>query len=302
MLLYKYRSWPLEGENWTKQTLMDNKVYASAPESLNDPFDSKFEVFSSKFKKDINDVIYNMHVMSFILTFLSEKSTKLQKSEKDRLKKKLAKCKTSAEGFHFVKTYLSNNGYNSFELTTGKDIVGQLEKQVSNYGIYSLAERSDNILMWSHYGDQHKGLALGFEIDDSLFNISRTPFCRKVIYAEEFPKLSPDDVNMTTDFKFNGLQAEKELHFTDNELIAQKTLYTKANCWAYEDEWRIIYDSYGLKPFPGKLVKIVFGCRTSKETIRAVKSIIKNCISNKVLLFQLEMSPTAFTLSENILR
>ena len=119
-----------------------------------------------------------------------------------------------------------------------------------------------------------------------------------LIYTEEFPKLSPDDVNMTTDLKFKGLNAEKNIHFEDNELIAQKTLYTKAKCWTYENEWRIIYDSFGLKPFPGKLVRVVFGCRTSKETIREVKSILKEHVPNKVALLQLEMSPTAFILSE----
>ena len=298
MILYKYRSWPVEGKNWTRQTLIDNQIYASAPNDLNDPFDSKFEVFSSQFKQNINEVMYNMHVMSFFMTFLTESATRLPKSEKEKLKKKLSQCKTSAEGFHFVKSYLKEHGYSSFELTTGKEIVGQLESQVANYGIYSLAERSDNILMWSHYGDQHKGLALGFEIDDKLFDSSKTPYCGRVIYTEEFPKLSPDDVNMTTDLKFKGLNAEKNIHFADNELIAQKTLYTKAKCWTYEDEWRIIYDSFGLKPFPGKLVRVVFGCRTNKETIRDVKSILKEHVPNKVALIQLEMSPTAFILSE----
>lgn len=298
MILYKYRTWPLKGENWTKQILIDNQIYASAPNDLNDPFDSKFEVFSTKFKQNINEVMYNMHVISFFMTFLTESSTRLSKSEKEFLKKKLSQCKTSAEGFHFVKTYLKEHGLNAFELTTGKEVIEQLEKQVSNYGVYSLAERFDNILMWSHYGDQHKGLALGFEIDNALLDSSKTPYCGKVIYTEEFPQLSPDEVNMTTDLKFKGLKAEKDIHFADNELIAQKTLYTKANCWAYEDEWRIIYDSYGLKPFPGELVKVVFGCRTSKEIIREVKAVLKGNVHNKVALSQLEMSSSAFILSE----
>lgn len=301
MILYKYRSWPHEGDNWTRQTLIDNQIYASAPNDLNDPFDSKFEVFSSHFKQNINEVMYNMHVLSFIMTFLSESSTKLPKSEKGRVKKKLSQCKNLSEGFHFVKSYLKDHGFDSFDLTTGKEFVGQLEGQVANYGIYSLAERSDNILMWSHYGDQHKGLALGVEIDDKLFDSSKVPYCGKVIYTEDYPKLSPDDTEMTTSIKFNGLNAEKNIRFADNELIAQKTLYTKAKCWTYEDEWRIIYDSFGLKPFPGKLVKVVFGCRASKDTIREVKSILKKYVPNKVVLVQLEMSPTAFILSERMI-
>ncbi|NWM74602.1 DUF2971 domain-containing protein, partial [Escherichia coli] len=34
-------------------------------------------------------------------------------------------------------------------------------------GVFSLAERANCPLMWSHYGDQHRGLCLGYSVPEA---------------------------------------------------------------------------------------------------------------------------------------
>lgn len=42
-----------------------------------------------------------------------------------------------------------------------------------NYGILSLTRQPLNSLMWSHYGDEHQGVVLGFDTDIAGFSNQR---------------------------------------------------------------------------------------------------------------------------------
>jgi len=55
------------------------------------------------------------------------------------------------------------------------------------FGIFSLSKSKNNLLMWSHYADSHKGYCIGFD-HEMLLNISGS--LGSVIYSNLFPKLS----------------------------------------------------------------------------------------------------------------
>ena len=86
---------------------------------------------------------------------------------------------------------------------------------IRRVGVCCFSEVKDNILMWSHYANEHKGICIGFDTRKSLFR-----FAWQVKYQEEFPI-----VRRPTD---------------SDEILLDKTLLTKADCWSYEREWRII--------------------------------------------------------------
>lgn len=50
-----------------------------------------------------------------------------------------------------------------------------IEYQIKEQVIYSLSETRENILMWSHYANNHKGFCLGFESYINQFDTSSTP-------------------------------------------------------------------------------------------------------------------------------
>lgn len=87
-------------------------------------------------------------------------------------------------------------------------------------GVFCLAEAIDSVLMWSHYADDHKGIALRFNFPLSdkggLFPLF------SVRYQEERP---------TINAYFGG---------TDQSNDIMDALCTKAPAWSYEKEWRVL--------------------------------------------------------------
>lgn len=115
-----------------------------------------------------------------------------------------------------------------------------------------LTEVSKNILMWSHYGDQHRGMCLGVEIGVIVL---------KVKYTNDFP---------TIKFGEKYIQGVKELEL-------HNTLTTKDTDWSYEKERRMIFAETASSEikYPGRLKEIIFGLRTPSDDISLVKSILK---------------------------
>lgn len=93
----------------------------------------------------------------------------------------------------------------------------QFRKTVSqDNGIISFSKNWHQPLMWAHYADSHKGLALGFEVPDNLLF--------KINYVE------------------NRIKPEKDVDFSMSSMegLIQKLLRTKHKEWSYEDEYRLV--------------------------------------------------------------
>ena len=99
-----------------------------------------------------------------------------------------------------------------------------IEKDIKNFGVFSMSQINDNILMWSHYANQHKGFCIGFfrKTDNLLGDITKT---RPVVYDCDYPEADPLDENGNYDHS-----------------CSIKMLFTKAKNWEYEKEWRLFYD------------------------------------------------------------
>lgn len=85
-------------------------------------------------------------------------------------------------------------------------------------GISCFTPHPDKMLMWSHYGDQHRGVCVGFDTDSLIENIEINnegyPLCstfKKVEYTNERPKRDDED-----------------------------SVYKKSLEWQYEDEYRLV--------------------------------------------------------------
>jgi DUF2971 family protein len=77
-----------------------------------------------------------------------------------------------------------------------------------------------NILMWSHYGDRHKGICLGFDVPDELI--------KEVNYVE-----SLEVIGALTDF-------ETDERTNEGIRILDKLFSAKYARWCYEEEIRVI--------------------------------------------------------------
>lgn len=83
-------------------------------------------------------------------------------------------------------------------------------------GVISFSNNWSQPLMWAHYADSHRGLALGFDVPKRLLF--------EIEYAET--RIKPD-----TDVDHSESSMEGLIH---------KLLRTKHREWSYEDEYRLV--------------------------------------------------------------
>ncbi len=137
---------------------------------------------------------------------------------------------------------------------------------MDNFSVICLTEKFDDILMWSHYADSHRGFCMHFEMTQLRYT---------VIYQDDYPKID-----------FDADEAEQLLSF-------HRLLHTKAKNWEYEKEHRIInVKPAGVQPYPGRLANIFFGLRTSEADIESVKAILKDTVK----YYKCFISPEKFAL------
>ena len=116
-------------------------------------------------------------------------------------------------------------------------------------GIVSLAERADCPLMWSHYGDEHRGLCVGYSVPDDVVGDIR---------QVEYGGGRRVQVSLVAAMLDGDQAAQSELD--------DAVLLRKAESWQYEREWRLIGPS-GVQGSRLELEEVVFGMRC-KESVK----------------------------------
>lgn len=120
-------------------------------------------------------------------------------------------------------------------------------------GLLCFSEDWTDPVLWAHYGDKHRGICLGFDVEDG--------FARKVAYQKA--RLKDDDA----------------LKKSEAETL-DALLYTEYESWRYEQEWRILLSLADLTSEGGlhfrtfderlRLTEVVVGaeCSISFDEIR----------------------------------
>ena len=139
--------------------------------------------------------------------------------------------------------------YDDFPDLAIRHIFGQVSESL---GILCFTEAIDDPVLWSHYGDSHKGVALGFNFPDS-------EDVKPLHYSEDKPKISLWDIDTSI----------------GTALISSDVLFTKATSWEYEKESRKVLRLEDCQPKSGHyfyefpklyLKEVIVGdrCETSK--------------------------------------
>ena len=209
---YKYRNF----DKYTERMFVNYEFYFPKASEFNDPFDCNVPVsFSGGRREDYRKLLADILPIYFEQSGLSLNDEQIKASVEDHLDEQL-----------------SNLPEFSRQLREG------LAHEVrNNHGIFCVSERSDSILMFSHYADCHRGFCLEFR-NWGIFN-----FAYKVKYLENLP--TPNYFEHTRD----------EL----TELV----LLTKVKDWAHEKEWRILQRNITPKVHtfeePNFLTGVIFG-------------------------------------------
>ena len=255
-IIYKYRSWTNSNH---KKILTDCQLYLASPKDFNDPFDcrivSNFYLLDNEEKiRDFAEDISKKHEVAVI------KMGGDPQKEKNRMINDLM---TNLESFQ------SHSDKTTFEM------------QDDHFGVLSMSERFDSILMWSHYADLHKGFCVGFNEkrmrESNLFGKGGP-----INYAQMFPQIDPREQN----------SIEKSF----------KQTHTKAEDWAYEKEYRLTKLFFPIKPetsdrivsFPKEFIKeIILGLNMP---LIHRKEIIEIATHYKIKVYEMAQLPFQFKL------
>jgi hypothetical protein len=146
--------------------------------------------------------------------------------------------------------------------------------QFAEMGIFCLCEACDDLLMWCHYADSHRGLCVGFaRAEDNPLGDDASP----VRYQRDYPRLSIADF-------------DPKAHPDSIDHI----WLTKAASWSYEREWRLLrtHGNYAYSIF-SPISKIVFGARiTDADRLRVQRALAS--LSPCPEYFQARKSGTSF--------
>ncbi len=130
-----------------------------------------------------------------------------------------------------------------------------VQAKIDRLGILSLAATDNSLLLWSHYAAGHTGLCLKFRGDDGAPLFGRA---QAVEYSNTYPQVDPV--------------------LDSSDRLVDALLLTKAQEWAYEEEWRIIdhQTGSGLKTFPSDcLVGVILGAAMPDADRRYVIDLVE---------------------------
>jgi hypothetical protein len=214
-MLYKYQ----RINSFLFQLLIDNSLWFSKPCDFNDPFDVQFQLNLKSTKEQRDEAVK---------TLVNQmKSTNMYFNETlvyDTLSKRAEEID--------LDTIMNKNIYEEFQ----------------RFGISCFSDIQDNILLWSHYSDGHKGLCLEFDfsqdehIDGWLW---------KVHYSNDYPIIINND-------------------------DAIKGLITKSTHWEYEREYRVVKPLHGSSKFSKSSLKsIIFGARIDSLDMNRIMTLVR---------------------------
>ena len=126
-------------------------------------------------------------------------------------------------------------------------------RNMAQVGVSCFTSEARDIVMWSHYAENHAGIALQFEPSRDILNLASAV---RVLYAKQYPVL-----NWFTEFKEGISQALRQKH----------------EAWAYEHEFRCIRirDAHTRSLLAdGGLTGIILGCRSPSAAEDAVRALL----------------------------
>ena len=162
--------------------------------------------------------------------------------------------------------FRENHVTNEEKLKAFDDTFSSLEQEVTEkladtFRIGCLAGSPYNRLMWSHYGDSHRGFCIEY---DAIDIIKKNVFVLPVYYSQSRPLVSWDPV---VDPK-----STTSLTATINAIWA---LLTKDQCWEYENEWRVLRPSQLPVDVEVPISAVYLGASITPENKETVMTIAK---------------------------
>ena len=130
--------------------------------------------------------------------------------------------------------------------TINQQLIEKIKGQKKKLRICSLSRNCNSTLMWSHYADGHKGVAIAVEVNSS----------------EEVREV-----------RYEGMSFVQNAARIGSQETAKNILTYKLDSWVYEDEERVFVTTG--KYAKVRVVEIVLGSRVSDKHKTLVRKLVK---------------------------
>lgn len=225
--LYKYRFWNNDNH---KRLLTHNELYFTSARKFNDPFDCTVPVRYDLMTREQALALYRKHL------------------KKDNPQWSSEKIEQEAISYVEEGSYRDPKNWERW-------LDWQKKFKYRYFGIFSVTEVPDSILMWSHYADSHKGFCVGFDAE-------KLHMFRRTYWEETDAKIDHVEVEYFDDYPILRPCEKREV----DEVKEQ--LRIKASDWKYEKEHRFILIGETKKKvlLPNGIVsEVILGCRMPLE-------------------------------------
>ncbi|GLQ98793.1 DUF2971 domain-containing protein [Dyella mobilis] len=155
-----------------------------------------------------------------------------------------------------------------------------LNGTLDRLGLSCFSETPSDMLMWSHYGTSHRGVAVEYQAFNRDAGQAMKLF--PVVYGKDFPAML--------------LNAEH----SDRQVF--RSVMYKARCWGYELEWRVVKPDAArthVELDSARVLSIYLGCKVEAKTLGLIRELL---IARKarglpdVQVFRMYMQRDAFAL------
>lgn len=251
---YKYR--PINQN--TINMLTKGEIFFSKPSSFNDPFDCE-----QPSNYDFNESDLYQFIKSKNIT--NNTTFELQKTMKESIKKNFG-----GDLSKFITLFKAEKQYLKLAYSLSKDA----------FRVFCLSKTFDEILMWSHYANYHKGICIGINIPSK--DIKNNPilfyniFMNKINFTYE-PLDTESNYLPIKNVTYEKTRPKRSSSFNPCSQDIKNSNYIKFEGWSYERENRIITNAnfeIGILN-PKYFKEVFFGFKTSEEDIYKIIHEIK---------------------------
>lgn len=278
-----YKYFDFEG---AKKTLENRTFLYKAPAFFNDPFDSQLKLQPGISEEEMGGMLFDA-LAEAILDRRAEPRLGLTAEVLATLPLDLTR-----ETLYGLKRDLLTQLASGYFVEAHRQAAEGQSKYFQDNFVFCVTETNDNLLMWSHYANEHTGVV--FKIKCIEEKQSLLCGALKVKYEDRYPIYGT--ANDWKNLISSGLIRDRNKLYND-------LILTKSSDWRYEKEWRMVFPrpEDGGKKFvllcfhPEEIESIFLGCRISEENKIDLMALVKNQYP-WVKVFQARKSETEFRL------
>lgn len=289
------------------EAFRENKLFFNTALNFNDPYDCLVFCDKKAIERDI-DSIGSEETRAFFSCLI--KNPEMANFAPFQITPEfIAKIKESIGNGNVENRLLGLNDEYWLAIKKGIQtaISQNLESIVSYYQtqmpLVCLSEKYNNILMWAHYADNHKGFVVEYDPRSLQTRCGACPkgkdfktcadwqetMLMPILYTNQRYDATGYIIDSTLANLFASQGLPKLWRFRDCFAQYKINIY-KHHCWHYEKEWRLqLYNVNGKKEMKVKPVAIYLGCRIPKcyEDI-----LVKYAKEQKIKVYKMNEHPS----------